>query len=283
MLTYFGLSETGPVREENQDAILLPDEASGSHPDGTRWLFALADGMGGYAHGGAASRVALQALQECCGKPELRAGTGALKRALNAANLAVCNEAARLGASRIGTTLTAVWLDGARLHLAHIGDSRAYLLRRAPGTEDGSEVNCLTQDHSVVGDLLRMRVIAPNQVRTHARRSILTKAVGLGLFIQPDLASIDLRAGDRLVLCSDGVWSVIEDEEFSTADGKAAGMDQATNQPRELCRALIDLALERGSDDNVSAIVIDIHDLPGPAQAKKAGKLFQILRKVHML
>jgi PPM family protein phosphatase len=213
LFTYHGLSETGPVREENQDALLLPRDplpggSAAPTPPGVGVVFALADGIGGYAHGGRASQAALQALFDACCKPANPSARRMLKRAVGAANLAVINEAARLGAARMGTTLTAACLDGARLHLAHVGDSRAYLIR-------GGAAKCLTQDHSLAGDLLRMGVISPAQVREHARRSVLTKAVGLALFVQPDVFSVDLRPGDRLILCSDGVWSVIQDEEFA--------------------------------------------------------------------
>ncbi len=254
MLTYHGISETGPVREENQDAILLPDDVPGAPASFSR-LFALADGMGGYAHGGIASRLALQALLDTCCRHTNHSISTTLKRAVKAANLAVISEASRLGAQRMGTTLTAACPDGDRLHLAHVGDSRAYLVRAVNGTTMAA---CLTQDHTIVGDLLRLRVITPEQVRGHARRSVLTKAVGLDMFVRPDVFSVNLRPGDRVILCSDGVWSVVEDDEF------------ARHEPdvRALCRALVDLALERGSDDNVSVIAVEVGEAPEMRQKR---------------
>ncbi len=298
MIDFFGLSETGSVREENQDAVLLPggyllpddvtfantfpdkgtlddiETASGDQlgqardwqdgwsPDGllTRRMFALADGMGGYAQGGLASRLVLRALFDTCCSHSNQAIPAILKRAINAANLAVINETARLGVGRMGSTLIAACLDGARLHLAHIGDSRAYLIR--PGTDTAT---CLTQDHTVVGDLLRMRVIASHQVRTHARRSILTKAIGMAMFVQPDVFSVDLHPGDRLVLCTDGVWCAVEDDEF-------ARLAKSTDNAQALCHALIDLALDHGSDDNVSVIAAHFRDLPRSLHTDTAAK-----------
>src|SRR5258707_8714271 len=104
----------------------------------------------------------------------------------------------------MGTTLTAAYVYGDVLYLAHVGDSRAYLIR------DGRSI-CLTSDHTTVGDMVRSNLISSDKIRTHAQRSILTKSVGTALFVQPDIIQQRLREGDRLVLCSDGVWSVIED------------------------------------------------------------------------
>ncbi len=264
MLTYHGLSEIGPVREENQDAILLPNDGPDA-PAAFGTLFALADGMGGYAHGGTASHLALQALLDTCCRPANHSIPTTLRRAVSEANLAVVGEAQRLGAQRMGTTLTAACLDGARLHLAHVGDSRAYLVR---GGESTTTAACLTQDHTVVGDLLRLRVITPDQVRGHARRSVLTKAVGLDMFVQPDVFSVNLRSGDRVILCSDGVWSVIEDDEFARPE----------RDVRALCRALVDLALQRGSDDNVSVIAVEVGEVP-EARRKRLGWVERVLKR----
>jgi len=106
----------------------------------------------------------------------------------------------------MGTTLTAAYILGNTLYLAHVGDSRAYLIR------DGRLV-CLTSDHTMVGDMVRSKLISHDKIRTHAQRSYLTKSLGTTLFVQPDITQQKLREGDRLILCSDGVWSVVEDEE----------------------------------------------------------------------
>jgi protein phosphatase len=158
----------------------------------------------------------------------------------------------------MGTTLTAARILGRRLHLGHVGDSRAYLVRDGRAT-------CLTNDHTMVGDLVRMHVISPDKVRAHAQRSILTKAVGLTLFLQADIDEIDLTQGDRLVLCSDGVWSMVQDEEFA-AFARAAG------SAAELSQSLVDLALERGTDDNVSVVSMLVHSLPEPSHNGHNGR-----------
>jgi protein phosphatase len=269
MIEFFGLTETGPVRDENQDAILLPDTASEARPGAAfsggafgesgaaarhgkavsgPLLFAVADGMGGYAHGGLASRLALETFDGIVHPHPAGQVDSLLKRGVEAANLAVCQEANRLGVAHMGTTLTAASISGSRLHLAHVGDSRAYLVRN-------SDIRLLTEDHTVVGDLLRMHVLGPEQVRTHARRSVLTRAVGMSLFVQPDLLSIPLLPGDRFFLCSDGLWSSIQDAEFGQLAAEISALDV-------LCRTLLDLALERGADDNVSIIAVHVQSLP---------------------
>ena len=243
-IDYSGLSDVGPIRDDNQDAIQLPNRNMSAERG---WLCALADGMGGYAHGRMASTLALQKLFDVFYGERAMPAPRALRRGIELANLGVYKEAQRLGAGRMGTTLTAASVIGNTLYLAHVGDSRAYLIR-------DHRAICLTADHTTVGELVRMKVLPPEKVRTHAQRSILTKGIGLSLFVKPDIIKQTLKEGDRLILCSDGVWSVIEDQEFAQLAAK-------TNGARELSQSLINLALERQTDDNVSAITVHMTSL----------------------
>ncbi len=205
--------------------------------------------MGGYTHGEIASSLALTKLHQSLseGRPSVKT----LRQGIEAANLGVYQASQAMGAGRMGTTLTAACIVGDRLFLAHVGDSRAYLVRDQKAT-------CLTQDHTTVGDMVRMHILPPSKVRTHFQRSVLTKAVGLALFIQPDISSLRLQEDDHLILCSDGVWSVIEDEEFAQLTAESAST-QAISQN------LTGLALSRQTDDNASAVAIHIRRLPSPA------------------
>ncbi len=260
-----GISLVGPVREDNQDSIRLPDD---SHPLELGHLFAVADGMGGYAHGGMASNLAIQSLYEAYYGSSVRPPVKGLQVGVERANLNVFQTAQRLGVSRMGTTLTAASIRGQQLFLAHVGDSRAYLLR------DG-QIRCLTQDHTAVGDLVRMKIITPDKVRTHAQRSILNRAIGLGLFVQPDITQLGLQEGDRLVLCSDGLWSVIEDPDFAQAMRAAADAET-------LSQRLAEMAIDQGTDDNVSAVTVFVHSLvevpAGTAQGSGRWKWLDFLR-----
>jgi serine/threonine protein phosphatase PrpC len=247
-----GLSDTGLVREDNQDSIHLPD---GTHPPELGLLYAVADGMGGYTHGAMASALAIQRLAETLyhgnGKPNPKS----LRRGVESANLSIYKAAERLGAGRMGTTLTAAYILEDALHLVHVGDSRAYLIRDQQAT-------CLTADHTTVGDLVRTRLIPADKVRTHSQRSILTKSVGIGLFVQPDISRHKLLEKDYLILCSDGVWSVIQDDEFAQSVLECKGVDQVSQN-------LLNLALDRQSDDNVSVVTIHIRELSPSIQKKQ--------------
>jgi serine/threonine protein phosphatase PrpC len=261
-----GLSVIGPVREDNQDSIQLPD---GEQAVTSGVLFAVADGMGGYAHGGVASLLALESFSST-----LIAQNGApisktLYRGVEAANLNVYQKAQKLGAGRMGTTLTAAYVLGDILHLTHVGDSRAYLIRDGRAT-------CLTADHTTVGDMVRAKIISPDKIRTHAQRSVLNKAIGIGLFVQPDITQHKLREADRVVLCSDGVWSVIEDDDFArvAAEQIPVGL---------ISQNIIDLALRHETDDNASVVVFHLKKLAAASaehESQQDNNWFQKLRKL---
>jgi serine/threonine protein phosphatase PrpC/tRNA A-37 threonylcarbamoyl transferase component Bud32 len=252
-ISHSGLTQAGPDHTENQDALWLPPEEAGASEGGDQRapsdaagrLYALADGMGGHARGELASRITLDMLcQIFYSEPPAASITRTFERAVDAANLAVYQKAQQLGEGRMGTTLLAAHLQGDRLTVAHVGDSRLYLVRRGRAT-------CLTNDHSVVGELARMKLLSPQKVREHDRRSVLNRAIGMAMFVRPDIVEVDLRADDRLLLCTDGIWSVVQDEEF-------ARLAAATDDPAAISRAIFDLALARGSDDDLSVIAIHV-------------------------
>ena len=239
-----GLSVVGPVREDNQDSIHLPkDEQAG----GSGRLFAVADGMGGYAHGGVASLLALETFSKTLAAQNGTPTPRALQRGVETANLQVYQKAQQLRAGRMGTTLTAAYVLSDLLHLTHVGDSRAYLIRDGRAT-------CLSADHTTVGDMVRARILSPDKIRTHAQRSVLNKALGVGLFVQPDITQHKLHEDDRLVLCSDGVWSVVEDDDFARVARERVPVEV-------ISRNLIDLALQHETDDNASVVVFHLRKL----------------------
>jgi PPM family protein phosphatase len=255
-------SHIGPVREENQDAVRLPD---GAWLPEKGLLFAVADGMGGYANGALASRLALDAFFESVHENH-STPQAALRRGIESANLKVFKTSQQLGPGKMGTTLTAALIRGEILQVAHVGDSRLYLIRNHATT-------CLTNDHTTVGDLVRMRVLSPDKVRGHAQRSILTKGIGLTMFVNGDISTHRLEENDCLILCSDGLWSVIEDHEFADLAVAAPSAD-------DLSQSLIDLALRRNTDDNISAVVIYIRRL---AERSKNNPTAADLQRRHLL
>jgi protein phosphatase len=235
-----GLSVVGLVREDNQDAIHIHDV---QHAPELGQLYVIADGMGGYSHGGIASRLTLAAINSALFDRK-SPNPKALKTGIENANTQVYNTAIKMGVGRMGTTLTAAYILGEILYLAHVGDSRAYLIRQ------GRSI-CLTIDHTSVGEMVRAKLLSANRIRTHVNRSILTRAIGIGLFVQPDITQHKLQEGDRIILCTDGVWSVIEDDEFAQISNKLP--------VKSISQTLVDLALQRETDDNASVVVFQIN------------------------
>jgi len=166
IVEFHGLSHVGIVREDNQDSIQMREDTSeyGS-------LYAVADGMGGYSNGRVASSLALETLFGTfyAGNPAKTAQN--LKTGIQNANLEIFKTAQRMGIGRMGTTLTAAHINSNKMTVAHVGDSRAYLIR------DGKAA-CLTNDHTQVGEMVRMRILSADKVRTHANRSVLNNVWG---------------------------------------------------------------------------------------------------------
>ena len=154
------------------------------------------------------------------------------------------------------------------MYIGHVGDTRAYLIRNNKAT-------CLTNDHTRVGELVRMKLLSPDKVRTHNQRSVLEKCLGFNLFVQPDVFKVPIQNNDVIILCSDGVWSVIEDEEF-------AKMTAANTNPENLSREIVELALERDHDDNLSTAAIYLNRLSNkelPGESNRSWSVQGILRR----
>jgi protein phosphatase len=255
-----GQSYVGVFRADNQDAfrIIEPEDEQTRQKFGS--LYAVADGMGGYQYGDIASTQAIQAFFDTFYGGKKGKSMRNLRQAVQAANLAVYHLAQLLGSARLGTTLSAANIVGNKLYLAHVGDSRIYLIRdRRP--------ICLSRDHTKVGDLVAMKILSPDKVRTHTNRSELNRSIGTGLFVQPDVKQVVLQADDTIILCSDGIWSVIEDDEF-------AELAYDLENPYHLCQVLLDKAIKRDSDDNLSIIVLRVEKIvPSAVTAERRGFL----------
>lgn len=261
----YGLSDVGKVREDNQDSIrCFQAEDPIAAPHGH--TFALADGMGGYEHGGVASATALEVFFDSVYGAKASQPMSKLKTAVQTANLGVYQKAQRMGSVRMGTTLTAANLLGNQLYVAHVGDSRLYLIRNGKAT-------CLTNDHTTVGELVRMKVLSPDKVRTHNQRSVLNKCLGVDMFVQPDVNQFPVQDDDILILCSDGVWALVQDHEF-------AEIASATTDMAALSAALVALAQDRDSDDNTSVVAVRVQRVVGVAQtaSRRPQGLYGFLR-----
>jgi protein phosphatase len=242
-------SDVGVVRAENEDFIgaYAPEEVEDRGP-----LFVVADGMGGHAAGEVASRIAVETVFE-----EWTAGPAAppkqaLRAGIRAANAAVFAASLDEEFRGMGTTMVALALAGSEAFVGHVGDSRAYLIR--------SEVcSQLTADHSRVGEMLRSRLITPEQAANHPARSMLTRSLGHDPGVQVDLGRTELEPGDCFVLCSDGLWDLVARPEIARA--------AAANAVDDIAGELLRTALERGAPDNVSVIVVRINSVLTPPAA----------------
>ncbi|HVB23849.1 MAG TPA: protein phosphatase 2C domain-containing protein [Ktedonobacteraceae bacterium] len=269
-----GCSDTGRVREQNEDAIALCEPSAQAMLAQLGQLYLLADGAGGHAAGEVVSSTAVETIsavyyqqipmQEVGERTfrssdvlqkldasfaDLDAPIVHIRRAFSVADAQIRRRAS-LTPAYFGmvTTCIAVVVQGTRLVIAHMGDSRAYLIHLTPtGT---AAVSRLTRDHSMVEELVRAGIISPEKAHDSPSRHILIRALGCSTQheVGPDITTCMVQAGDHLLLCCDGLWSMLTDEQM------AAAVSQ--NTPEAACHRLIQIANQAGGEDNISAIVL---------------------------
>lgn len=250
-------SDTGQLRPNNEDTCYVGTITTAGAVAATVLL--VADGMGGARAGHEASRLASETIQrELLAQlqqiyPDTdEAWHTLLQKAARAANQRVYTQAqATMTKQGMGTTLTMVVVAGNRAHMAHVGDSRAYLINANGITVDGSPIMQLSSDHTLVARLVDIGQLTPEQARTHSHRNMLYRSLGTDPVIEIDISSQPLTIGDMLVLCSDGLTTYVEDAEL-------ARMALAAPDPEQVCQHLITLANRRGGNDNISVIVAKI-------------------------
>lgn len=225
----------GLVRSSNQDSLLVD-----------QGVYGVADGMGGHKGGETASRVAVQVVKNALrGK---KAEKRALEVAVEAANRRIFDMARHDSAlSGMGTTLTFLWEAEKCVHLCHVGDSRAYLLR-------GGEFRQITDDHSLVAELLRNNMISPDAARTHPYRNVITRAVGVDPVVTADLFTHDTQEDDLWLICSDGLTNMVPDETLASVLKEADSDETAADE-------LLALALEKGGTDNITFVLCRITEV----------------------
>lgn len=229
--SYAALSDIGRVRSHNEDAVLA------SPP-----LFAVADGLGGHEAGEVASSIAIETLRDHAPR---RADAAALGRAVKAANREVIRAAKEgVGREGMGTTITAAIVEGTRVVVAQVGDSRAYLLH-------GGTLSRVTQDHSMVADMIRGGQLTEAEARVHPHRSVITRALGTDPNMTTDTFEIEADAGDRLLLCSDGLTGMLTDERIAELLG-------GYRDPMTAANELVAAANEAGGQDNISVVIVDL-------------------------
>jgi serine/threonine protein phosphatase PrpC len=225
-------TDQGRVRTINEDSVHPQSSGKSEGPV----VVLVADGMGGHVAGERASQIAAERAVQA---------KGSLAERVREANLAIFDEAAEHPElSGMGTTLTMFELGEDQIvRFAHVGDSRGYLFREGTLTQ-------LTSDHTVVAEYLRQGAITPEEVSTHPQRSLITRALGLDPDLDVDTGEVGVEPGDRLLLCSDGVNAMIDD------DAIAAALSQPT--PEEAAWDLVERANRAGGHDNITALVVEV-------------------------
>lgn len=250
-----GVSDVGRVRTNNEDSFRIVEPLN---------LFILSDGMGGEAHGEIASAMAVETIEKYCSQPEtVKDDTGVtlheatpetwseqtklLQNAVYQANYKIYQSAQKHPEQRgMGATITTGWINGTKLSLAHVGDSRAYLLRTG-------SLQQLTNDHSLVAEQVRRGILTPQQAEESDMQSVLLRALGANPEVDIEVDEVELLPGDVLLFCSDGLTRMVTEPEI-------AGSLQAETDPASAAQKLVDLANERGGLDNVTVIVARLQD-----------------------
>lgn len=262
-----GVTDTGKVREKNEDAFvvadlgggrLLDDASEGRFDVGERGvLLAVSDGMGGAHAGEVASALVIETITRTFSAAPKDAPREALmNEAIQLAHRAVRDEARREGA-KMGATLTAVFVHAGQAYIAEVGDSRAYLVR-------AGEIKQLTRDQSLVQMLVDTGMLDAESVEESPFKNVILQAVGNKKEVKVALSRLDLRDRDCLILCSDGLTNCVSDDEI-----KAEVLSQ--RRPNEIAKNLVDLANERGGKDNITVVVAGVGG--ALAQGKRSEKV----------
>lgn len=232
-------TDVGMVRSDNQDYFFFTKEPVGSLKN----LFLVADGMGGHRAGDMASRFTVETFVRLVKSYEYTDTVTILTEAVTRVNTLLLEKA---GESEdyegMGTTLVAATIDGNTLKVANVGDSRLYLV--------GDDICQVTRDHSLVEEMVLRGQLEKEEAKTHVNKNIITRAIGAGDTVMPEIFSADLSPGVKILMCSDGLTNMLDDNNIARIIKEAPSADEAVNE-------LIASANEAGGKDNVTALVID--------------------------
>ncbi|MBU0505978.1 MAG: Stp1/IreP family PP2C-type Ser/Thr phosphatase [bacterium] len=246
----FGLSDVGKKRTRNEDSFLVSDDLN---------LYVVADGMGGHSGGEYASRLAVATIEEVLSSmntdPEATVISGVnseetefgdrLKYAIEVAGQKIFDQALYdPDLKGMGTTITSVLIDEKTAYVANVGDSRVYLAR------EGEKLEQLTQDHSLVSEQMQAGLISETDAKKHKLKNIITRSVGYQEEVEIDLKKVDIKENDKILLCSDGLTNMLDDEEINEI--------VLTNNVQTACRKLIKEANNNGGDDNITVVVCSL-------------------------
>lgn len=235
----FSITDTGRVRNSNQDCVFCEENAIGSFPN----LFIVADGMGGHKAGDTASRMCVEEVVRQIRTTDRKTPVSVFEQATDTANSAIYQRAMKEEAlAGMGTTMVGTTIKDDMAYIVNVGDSRLYQLR------DGLQQ--ITVDHSLVEEMVQSGEIQKEEMRTHPNKNIITRALGTDDTVRPDCFEIEVREGDVLLLCSDGLSNMLEDNQIERIlKENAEDMKQAGER-------LVQQANDAGGKDNISVILI---------------------------
>ncbi len=235
----FSKTDTGRVRSSNQDCVYCEENAIGGFPN----LFLVADGMGGHKAGDTASRMCIEEVVKQIMNTGCTTPVSVFEQAVRAANLAIYNKShAFVELEGMGTTLVCATVEGNVAYVGNVGDSRLYHLH--------GSLKQITVDHSLVEEMVQSGEIQKDEMRTHPNKNIITRALGTDTSVRLDCFEIEVQEGDVLLLCSDGLTNMLEDEEIEKI------ILEHKSDMREVGERLIERANEAGGKDNISVVLI---------------------------
>ncbi len=236
----FSITDIGSVRKVNQDYVFCYDNPVGQLSN----LFLVADGMGGHQAGDYASRLCVETVANAVKNSRLRSPISILEAAIQEGNMAVFRDAEKEETLYgMGTTMVAATVIGREVYIANIGDSRAYLIR------DG--IHQITEDHSLVEEMIRSGDLERKDAKSHPNKNVITRAIGTSAIVQADFFELEVKEEDVLLLCTDGLTNMLDDEEILSIIKEKTNLEAAGN---ELVRA----ANANGGKDNIGIVLIQI-------------------------
>ena len=237
----FSITDMGRMRSSNQDCVFCEENAVGNFPN----LFLVADGMGGHRAGDTASRMCIEEVVRYILSTDLQTPVSAFDHAVQTANLAIYEKSRSFEElSGMGTTLVGTTIVDQTAYIINVGDSRLYHVR------DG--IRQITVDHSLVEEMVKSGEIQKEEMRTHPNKNIITRALGTDAAVRPDCFEIEVQEGDVLLLCSDGLSNMLEDEEIEKI------IKEHISDMREAGERLVELANEAGGKDNISVVLVRV-------------------------
>lgn len=236
----FSITNIGMQRKVNQDYVYCSETAIGALPN----LFLVADGMGGHKAGDFASKCCVESIVKSVGEDSFISPVSILEHAIQKANDIVLGESQNnIELEGMGTTVVAATIVDNTLHVGNIGDSRLYVVR--------DKITQITEDHSLVETMVKTGEIMREDAKFHPNKNIITRALGTNKEVKADFFEVALQAGDRILLCSDGLSNMVDDSEIYRVIKENSDVEGAS-------KALIELANEYGGADNIAVVMIEV-------------------------